>query len=167
MSMASSVSGAGERWTPQQGGKYPIDRPCSACGDGDTKMEYHDHEPPFRPGYGPATLPSEVLERLNQGLCGACANLNCGDCSGDSCLCGHSAPVAGETLTVEEAFGKETDKAREQFEEWAASLPWWYQQFGWMREKGFALNADGDYEVPVTHGMWLAYQAGFLQRKGK
>ena len=23
--------------------KLPIDRPCSACGDGDTEMEYHDH----------------------------------------------------------------------------------------------------------------------------
>ncbi len=28
--------------------KLPIDRPCSACGDGDTEMKYHDHEPPFR-----------------------------------------------------------------------------------------------------------------------
>lgn len=29
-------------------GKYPIDRPCSACSAGDTEMEYHDHQPPFR-----------------------------------------------------------------------------------------------------------------------
>lgn len=35
-------------------GKYPIDHPCSVCSAGDTKMEYHDHEPPFRKGYGPA-----------------------------------------------------------------------------------------------------------------
>lgn len=29
-------------------GKYPIDRPCSACSDGDYEMKYHDHRPPFR-----------------------------------------------------------------------------------------------------------------------
>lgn len=34
-------------------GKYPIDRPCSACSGGDSAMEYHDHEPPYRKGYGP------------------------------------------------------------------------------------------------------------------
>ena len=28
--------------------KLPIDRPCSACSDGDTEMKYHDHTPPFR-----------------------------------------------------------------------------------------------------------------------
>ena len=28
--------------------KLPIDRPCSACSDGDTEMKYHDHAPPFR-----------------------------------------------------------------------------------------------------------------------
>lgn len=28
--------------------KLPIDRPCSACSDGDYKMEYHSHCPPFR-----------------------------------------------------------------------------------------------------------------------
>lgn len=36
-----------------QRGKFPIDRPCSACGDGDTAMEHHDHDAPFRAGYGP------------------------------------------------------------------------------------------------------------------
>ncbi len=34
-------------------GKYPIDRPCSACSAGDDEMKYHDHHPPFRKGYGP------------------------------------------------------------------------------------------------------------------
>lgn len=43
-------------------GKYPIDRPCSACSAGDTKMEYHDHTPPFRKGYGPSLEP-ELPER--------------------------------------------------------------------------------------------------------
>jgi len=33
---------------PTTGQKLPIDRPCSACGDGDTEMKYHDHAPPFR-----------------------------------------------------------------------------------------------------------------------
>lgn len=28
--------------------RLPIDRPCSACGDGDTEMKYHLHSPPFR-----------------------------------------------------------------------------------------------------------------------
>src|ERR1019366_1350405 len=28
--------------------KLPIDRPCSACSAGDSKMEHHDHTPPFR-----------------------------------------------------------------------------------------------------------------------
>lgn len=28
--------------------KLPIDRPCSACSAGDTKMEHHSHCPPFR-----------------------------------------------------------------------------------------------------------------------
>ena len=28
--------------------KRPIDRPCSACSDGDVGMRYHDHAPPFR-----------------------------------------------------------------------------------------------------------------------
>lgn len=37
----------------QTKGKYPIDRPCSACSAGDYKMEYHDHTPPFREGFGP------------------------------------------------------------------------------------------------------------------
>lgn len=41
-------------------GKYPIDRPCSACSAGDTKMEYHDHHPPFRPGYGPSANERQV-----------------------------------------------------------------------------------------------------------
>jgi hypothetical protein len=36
----------GEKAAPSA--KLPIDRPCSACGDGDTEMKYHDHEPPFR-----------------------------------------------------------------------------------------------------------------------
>lgn len=35
-------------------GKYPIDRPCSACSDGDTEMKYHNHQPPFREGFGPS-----------------------------------------------------------------------------------------------------------------
>lgn len=29
------------------GARRPINRPCSACGDGDTAMEYHLHYPPF------------------------------------------------------------------------------------------------------------------------
>ena len=33
---------------PTTGQKLPIDRPCSACSDGDTEMKYHDHQPPFR-----------------------------------------------------------------------------------------------------------------------
>lgn len=33
---------------PIPAAKLPIDRPCSACSDGDTQMKYHDHEPPFR-----------------------------------------------------------------------------------------------------------------------
>lgn len=37
----------------EQSGKYPIDRPCSACSAGDRKMKHHDHHPPFRAGYGP------------------------------------------------------------------------------------------------------------------
>jgi hypothetical protein len=28
--------------------RLPIDRPCSACSAGDSKMEYHLHAPPFR-----------------------------------------------------------------------------------------------------------------------
>ena len=32
---------------PPRGEKRPIARPCSACGDGDTEMKYHDHFPPF------------------------------------------------------------------------------------------------------------------------
>jgi hypothetical protein len=30
-------------------GKFPIDRPCSACSAGDSEMKYHEHEAPFRP----------------------------------------------------------------------------------------------------------------------
>lgn len=39
--------------------KLPIDRSCSVCGDGDTEMEHHDHNPPFRKGYGPQPIPEE------------------------------------------------------------------------------------------------------------
>lgn len=41
-------------WRPaaERPGKYPIDRPCSAC-SADPEMERHDHTPPFRKGYGP------------------------------------------------------------------------------------------------------------------
>lgn len=38
---------------PTKPGKYPIDRPCSACSAGDHEMKHHDHDPPFRAGYGP------------------------------------------------------------------------------------------------------------------
>ena len=34
--------------SPASSGKYPIDRPCSACSGGDAEMKYHDHTPPFR-----------------------------------------------------------------------------------------------------------------------
>lgn len=44
----------------QAKGKYPIDRPCSACSAGDYDMEHHDHHPPFRAGCGPeATVQPE------------------------------------------------------------------------------------------------------------
>ena len=39
----------------RQSYKGPINGPCSACGDGDTAMEYHDHEPPS-PSYTLADL---------------------------------------------------------------------------------------------------------------
>lgn len=42
---------------PPVDGKYSIDRPCSACSAGDSEMEYHDHSPPFRKGYGTDTRP--------------------------------------------------------------------------------------------------------------
>lgn len=35
--------------------KGPINEPCSACGDGDTAMEYHDHDP-LLPSYTLADL---------------------------------------------------------------------------------------------------------------
>ena len=35
--------------------KGPINGPCSACGDGDTAMKYHDHDPPS-PSYTLADL---------------------------------------------------------------------------------------------------------------
>lgn len=35
--------------------KGPINEPCSACGDGDTAMKYHDHDPPS-PSYTLAEL---------------------------------------------------------------------------------------------------------------
>jgi hypothetical protein len=51
-------------------GKHPIDRPCSACSAGDTAMEHHDHEPPFRKGYGPvASEGSAPALRFRAGLC--------------------------------------------------------------------------------------------------
>jgi hypothetical protein len=61
---------------PQQDGKYPIDRPCSACSAGDREMKYHDHSPPFRKGYGPgaagfaapATKPLGALKEARQEL---------------------------------------------------------------------------------------------------
>lgn len=39
-----------------KGEKRPINRPCSACGDGDTAMEYHLHEPPFADEPEPETM---------------------------------------------------------------------------------------------------------------
>ena len=45
-------------------GKFPIDRPCSACSAGDLEMKYHDHTAPFREGYGP-TPPEEVVLTVN------------------------------------------------------------------------------------------------------
>jgi hypothetical protein len=45
--------------------KLPIDRPCSACGDGDTEMEYHDHHPPFRARTLRETL-MELMVNVNQ-----------------------------------------------------------------------------------------------------
>jgi hypothetical protein len=38
--------------------KLAIDRPCSACSDGDSEMEYHDHCPPFREGVAAPLEPS-------------------------------------------------------------------------------------------------------------
>jgi hypothetical protein len=40
---AAQLSEAG----PQRG-KFPIDRPCSACSGGDPEMLYHDHDLPFQ-----------------------------------------------------------------------------------------------------------------------
>jgi hypothetical protein len=45
----------------RQGGRYPIDRPCSACSAGDYEMKYHLHYPPFRKGYGPDCGAQEEL----------------------------------------------------------------------------------------------------------
>lgn len=56
--------------TDQSTGKFPIDRPCSACSAGDSEMKYHDHSPPFRVGYGPeageAMTKDEAIKKLIQ-----------------------------------------------------------------------------------------------------
>lgn len=75
------------RETAEPSGKYPIDRPCSICGDGDYAMEHHDHEPPFRKGYGPA-----------KGICSECADGRyvCPDCQEyrEECRCVFTPPSA-------------------------------------------------------------------------
>lgn len=52
--------------------KLPIDRPCSACSAGDTRMEYHDHCPPFRlasrnPAWN-AELGGQLLEEVEKDI---------------------------------------------------------------------------------------------------
>ena len=65
-SPSSSEAPAAQPKGEPQRGKYPIDRPCSACSAGDYKMEYHDHEAPFRKGHGPdvAPAPSETARMV-------------------------------------------------------------------------------------------------------
>lgn len=60
MSEQTPETGVGDTIVPEVRGKYPIDRPCSVCSDGDTEMEYHDHHAPFRQGYGPGLKERDI-----------------------------------------------------------------------------------------------------------
>lgn len=61
---------------PPRGEKRPIARPCSACGDGDTEMKYHDHFPPFAdelgaPSVAEAPAPTKVIASIDTIICEA------------------------------------------------------------------------------------------------
>ena len=114
-------------------GKLPIDRPCSACSDGDSEMKHHDHEPPFRGEAEPAPQPS-----ANCPKCGTIAEPCMSDaslavCLNDSCDNDDVIAIPKVNKSEESQTGEGISCAVKGFQEVGLSAREWHDKVWILR----------------------------------
>ncbi len=133
-------------------GKYPIDRPCSACSAGDTEMKHHDHEPPFRKGYGPSVSASSISARDS-----LLKEYEASGETGSLSFCGWLVKQVMERRAsaipqtkAEVPASRPSERDREAFEEYVLR---------WLPSYGLARKGNG-YADADTDNVWLGWLAG-------